>query len=223
MNNAKTRLEMKISIPSYTLAEELMNSISHGIGGALGIAALVLCVVKAALYGNAVSVAAVSIYGATLVILYTVSSIYHALRPNMAKRIFRVLDHCSIYLLIAGTYTPYTLISLRGTLGWVLFGVVWGAAALGIACNSIDIKKFRVLSFINYIASGWVVVIAAAPLAAAIGGAGSFLLLAGGIVYTVGALFYLLGKACPFMHSTFHIFVLAGSILHFFSILLYVI
>ena len=217
-----TSLEKKVSIPRYTFGEELANAITHGIGGALGIAALVLCVVKAALFSGAAAVVSAAIYGSTLIILYSVSSVYHALRINKAKRVMRIIDHCSIYLLIAGTYTPYTLVSLRGALGWVLFGVVWGAAALGIVCNSIDIKKFRVLSFITYIASGWVIVVAFVPLSAVIGTAGAGLLIGGGVIYTVGAVFYLIGKKLRYMHSAFHLFVLAGSILHFFSILLYV-
>lgn len=221
--------EHRISIPRYTLAEELINSITHGVGSLLGIAALVLCVVLSVMHGNVWAVVSSAIYGSALVILYTMSTIYHALKINMAKRVFRVIDHCSIYLLIAGTYTPYTLVALRNesvwglSPGWILFGIVWSAAVMGITFNAIDIKKFRIVSMITYIAMGWVIVLASAPLARVLDSVGIGLLLAGGVIYTVGALFYAFGKKHKYMHSLFHVFVLAGSILHFFSILLYVI
>lgn len=229
MNNNNHIKEHRIPIPSYTLAEELINSITHGVGSLLGIAALVLCVVLSVLHGNVWAVVSSIIYGSALIILYTMSTIYHALRVNMAKRVFRVIDHCSIYLLIAGTYTPYTLVALRNetvwglSLGWVFFGIVWGAAAIGITLNAVDLKKFRIFSMISYIAMGWVIVMASAPLSRVIGSGGTGFLLGGGVVYTVGALFYAFGKKHRFMHSLFHIFVIAGSVLHFFSILLYVI
>lgn len=213
----------RIFIPNYTLGEEITNAVTHGIGAGLGIAALVLCVVKAVISGaGGIAVTAAAIYGSSLILLYTVSTIYHALRVNKAKRVFRVLDHCTIYLLIAGTYTPYTLISLRGPLGWTLFGIIWGTAILSIVLNSIDLKKFRVFSFIAYLVMGWAIVFASQPLAAAIGGSGVGFLLGGGVIYTVGCIFYAVGKHHRYMHSIFHVFVLGGSILHFFSILLYV-
>jgi len=229
MENITRSEEHRISIPDYTFAEELMNSVTHGIGSLLGIAALVLCVVLSVLHGNVWAVVSSAIYGSALVILYTISSIYHALRINTAKRVFRVIDHCSIYLLIAGTYTPYTLVALRNesvwglSPGWILFGIVWGAAVMGIVFNAVDMKKFRVVSMITYIAMGWVIILAAAPLARVLDGTGIGLLFTGGVIYTVGALFYAFGKKIRFMHSLFHVFVLAGSVLHFFSILLYVI
>lgn len=229
MEGSKQVKEHRISIPSYTLAEELINSITHGVGSLLGIAALVLCVVLSVMHGNVWAVVSSAIYGSALIILYTMSTIYHALKINMAKRVFRVIDHCSIYLLIAGTYTPYTLVALRNesvwglSPGWILFGIVWGAAVMGIIFNAIDIKKFRIVSMITYIAMGWVIVLASAPLTRVLDGVGIGLLLAGGVIYTVGALFYVFGKKHKYMHSLFHVFVLAGSILHFFSILLYVI
>ncbi len=229
MESSKQIKEHRISIPNYTLTEELINSITHGVGSLLGITALVLCVVLSIMHGNIWAVVSSAIYGSSLVILYTMSTIYHALKINMAKRVFRVIDHCSIYLLIAGTYTPYTLVTLRNesvwglSVGWILFGIVWGAAAMGITFNAINIKKFRIVSMITYIAMGWVIVLASAPLARALDGVGIGLLLTGGVIYTVGALFYAFGKKHRYMHSLFHVFVLAGSILHFFSILLYVI
>lgn len=213
----------KIAIPSYTLGEELLNSISHGIGALLGAAALVLCVVVSALHRDPWAVVASSIYGSSLVILYCMSTIYHALRVNMAKRVFRVIDHCSIYFLIAGTYTPYTLVSLRGPIGWTLFGIIWGAAIVGIVLNAIDIKKFKVVSMITYIAMGWAIIFAAKPMAAAIEWGGILFLILGGISYTIGASLYAIGKKRRYLHGVFHIFVVIGSTLHFFSILFYVI
>lgn len=214
--------ESRITIPKYTLGEELLNSISHGVGALLGAAALVLCVVAAAMHGNVWGVVSGSIYGASLVILYTMSTIYHALKVNKAKRVFRVIDHCSIYFLIAGTYTPYTLVTLRGGWGWTLFGIVWGAAALGITLNAIDLKKFKVLSMITYLAMGWVIIIAIKPMLGALAPGGLWLLLLGGISYTIGAVLYLIGKKRKYVHGVFHIFVVIGSLLHFFSILFYV-
>lgn len=218
-------MKNEITIPNYTLSEELISSISHGLGAALGIVALVMCVVKSALKGSIIGVVCSSIYGASLIILYMMSTMYHALKRNRAKKVFRVIDHCSIYLLIAGTYTPYTLIALKGAIGWVLFGVVWGAAAVGITLNAVNINKFKVFSMITYIAAGWVIIIAAKPLADVLAAEGILLLLIGGIAYTVGAVLYVIGKKMKlkYMHSVFHFFVLAGSILHFFSIYLYVI
>jgi len=216
-------LRDKITIPVYSLGEEITNAILHGIGALLSIAALVLCVVFSAIHGNGYAVVSSCIYGSTLIILYTMSCLYHSFKVNNAKRIFRIIDHCSIFLLIAGTYTPYTLVSLNGILGWSMFGLIWGCAILGIVLNSIDLNKYKILSMILYIAMGWVVIFTFKPLIKAIKTGGIYLLLAGGIIYTIGAIFYGLGKKRKYMHSIFHFFVLAGSILHFFSILLYVV
>lgn len=214
-----------ITIPAYSLSEELISSISHGVGALFGVTALVLCVVFSALHGDAWAVVSSAIYGAALVILYSMSSIYHALKINKAKRVFRVFDHCSIFLLIAGTYTPYTLVTLRqsGATGWILFGVVWGAAILGIVFNSIDLKRYKIPSMICYLATGWVMVFAMKPLIDNLHGNGIILLFVGGAAYTLGAILYGLGKKYKYFHSVWHFFVLAGSILHFFSILLYVV
>jgi len=212
----------KITLPNYCHAEELINSISHGVGALFGITALVLCVVVSTLNNNVWGIVSGSIYGATLIILYSMSTIYHALRIEGARRVFRIFDHCSIFLLIAGTYTPYMLVSLRGPLGWTYFGIVWGAAILGIVLNVISVDKFKAISMACYIIAGWMIVFAFKPLCAIIDRPGIVLLLAGGIVYTIGAVLYALGSKIKFMHATWHIFVLAGSILHFFSILFYV-
>lgn len=215
--------ELKIKIPTYSLGEELLSSISHGIGTLLGVTALVLCVIRSVQHGNPWAIAASIVYGITLILLYCASTIYHALRVNRAKQVFRVLDHCNIFLLIAGTYTPYTLVSLNGKIGWILFGVVWAAAILGIIFNAISVERFKVFSMICYLAMGWVIVFAFRPFLAAAGWDATFLLLAGGVAYSVGAILYGVGKKVKYMHSIWHFFVLAGSILHFFSIYLYVV
>ncbi len=212
-------------LPSYTKGEEIFNMVSHIVGGALGITALTLCVIFAALHHNVYGVVGSAIYGASLIVLYTMSSLYHGLPANKtAKKVFQILDHCSIFLLIAGTYTPISLGPLREystPLGWVIFGVVWGAAAIGIVFNSIDIKAYRKFSAICYLAMGWCVVFAWKATVASLHPNAIVLLLAGGVSYTVGALVYYFFKKKRYMHSIFHLFVLAGSILHFFTILFY--
>lgn len=216
-------LKDKIIIPNYSLGEELVNSISHGIGALLSIAALVLCVVISAMHGNPTAVVASSIYGSSLIILYTMSTLYHSFKVNNAKRVFQIIDHCSIFLLISGTYTVFTLVVLGDAVGWTLFAIVWSATILGIICNSININKFKPLSMVLYLAMGWVVVFAFKPLAEKLATNGIILLIVGGIMYTVGAIFYGIGKRKKYMHSIFHMFVLAGSILHFFAVILYAI
>ena len=217
------KLKDKIIIPKYTLGEEITNAIIHGIGALLGIAALVLCVVFSAIHGNPYAVVSSSIYGATLIILYTISCLYHSLKVNNAKRVFRIIDHCSIYLLIAGTYTPYTLVTLNGTIGWITFGIIWASAILGITLNAINLDKFKKFSMILYLAMGWMIIFSFKYLASNLARPGLYLLLGGGIIYTIGAIFYGLGKNKKYMHSVFHIFVLIASILQFFSIFFYVI
>ncbi|MFR5951120.1 MAG: PAQR family membrane homeostasis protein TrhA [Clostridia bacterium] len=221
----RTKLRDRI-LPKYTKGEEIFNMTSHIVGGALGIVALVLCVVFAAVHGNGYGVVSGAIYGITMVILYTMSSIYHGLNPKRkAKKVFQVLDHCSIYLLIAGSYTPFALCTLREystALGWTIFGVIWFVAILGIILNSIDIKKFRVFSMICYLVMGWCIVFKINLLPELLGTAGFVLLLLGGLAYTIGAILYGLGKKHKYMHSVFHLFILLGSLLQFFTILLYV-
>ena len=221
----RTKLSDRI-LPKYTKGEEIFNMTSHIVGGALGIVALVLCVVFAAIHGNGYGVVSGAIYGVTMIILYTMSSIYHGLNPKRkAKKVFQVLDHCSIYLLIAGSYTPFALCTLREydtALGWTIFGVIWFVAILGIVLNSIDIKKFKVFSMICYLVLGWCIVFKINLLPELLGTAGFVLLLIGGLSYTVGAILYGLGKKHKYMHSIFHLFILLGSLLQFFTILLYV-
>ncbi len=205
----------------YTLGEELVNSISHGIGAGLGIAACVLCIIKAALSGNPWAVVSCSIFGATLILLYLNSTLYHALAKNKAKRVFRIIDHCSVFLLVAGTYTPYLFVSLHGAIGWVLFGIIWGLTAIGITLNIIDPDKYEIPSTLINVVTGWGIIFAYSPLKAAIGSSGIALLIIGGVVYTVGAVLYSIGDKVKYMHSIFHFFCIGGSILHFLSIYLY--
>ena len=221
------RIKLKDRIlPTYTKGEEIFNMTSHIVGAVLGIVATVLCVVFAAIHGNGYGVVSGSIYGVTMIILYTMSSIYHGLSPKRySKKVFQVLDHCSIFLLIAGSYTPFALCTLREystATGWTIFGVIWAIAILGIVLNSIDIKKFKIFSMICYLIMGWCIVVKINLLPQLLGKNGFILLLAGGIAYTIGAVLYGIGKKKKYAHSIFHLFILAGSILQFFCILLYV-
>ena len=218
----QTNRPHRISIPKYTLGEELMNSISHGIAACLGITALVLCIVKSCNPLDGYKLASSIVFGITTTMLYLMSCLYHALKVNKAKRVFRVIDHCTIFLLIAGTYTPYTLITLRGFTGWLLFGIVWGVGILGIVLNAVSLRKFAKLSVFCYIALGWVVVFASRQLISSLDLAGLWLLLLGGIAYTIGAILYGIGSKKRYFHSVFHFFCMIGTILHFFSIYLYV-
>ena len=217
------KLKDKITIPNYTLGEELVSAISHGIGSLLSIAALVLCVVFSAIHNNVYAVVSTTIYGSTSIILYTMSTLYHSLKVNNAKRVLRILDHSSIFLLIAGTYTPYTLVILPPSLGWTIFGIEWACCIIGITLNSIDLKKFKKISMILYLIMGWMIIISFKTLINNMDIRGIYLMLSGGILYTIGAIFYGIGKKKKYMHSIFHMFVLSASVLFFFSIFLYVI
>lgn len=212
----------RIAIPHYTLGEELMNSISHGVGALFGIVALVLCVVRAAQSGDPYRIVSGAIFGFTVLILYLMSCLYHALKVNKAKRVFRVIDHCTIFLLIAGTYTPYTLVSLRGSVGWWVFGVIWATAIVGIVLNAVSLKKFSKISVALYLIMGWMIIIAYQPMVQAIPGGGMQLLVWGGVAYTVGAILYGVGSRKKYFHSIFHFFCMIGTALHFLSIYLYV-
>ena len=212
----------RIAIPHYTLGEELMNSISLGVGALLGIAALVLCVVRAAPTGDPYRIVSGAIFGFTVLILYLMSCLYHALKVNKAKRVFRVIDHCTIFLLIAGTYTPYTLVSLRDSVGWWVFGVIWATAIVGIVLNAVSLKKFSRISVALYLIMGWMIIIAYQPMVQAIPRGGMQLLVWGGVAYTLGAILYGIGSRRKYFHSIFHFFCIIGTVLHFFSIYLYV-
>ena len=212
----------------YTIGEEIANAVTHGIGAIFSIVALVLMVVFAACYGNAWQVVSVSIYGSTLIILYTMSTLYHAITNEKAKKVLRVFDHASVYLLIAGTYTPFTLVILRqdGAIGWVIFGIVWGIAIIGMALSSLLIgKKLTKLQTLLYILLGWVIIWAFPSILNVMKTnntlGGIYWLLAGGILYTVGTIFYI-KKNKKFFHSIWHIFVLLGTVCHFISVMFYI-
>ncbi|WMJ21988.1 hemolysin III family protein [Paludicola sp. MB14-C6] len=211
------------SIKMYSLGEELLNAITHGLGALFGVAGAAYLIVFTSLFCDAWSIVSASIYGGSLIILYTMSTLYHALTNETAKKVFRVFDHSTIFLLIAGTYTPYTLVTIReeGIWGWLVFGVVWGSAVVGITFNAISVEKFKKLSMILYIASGWAAVLAMMPIIRNLAPNGLWLMLLGGIFYTGGIVFYKM-KHKKYFHGIWHLFVLAGSVSHFFSILFYV-
>ncbi len=222
----RTKLADRV-LPTYTRGEEIFNMVSHIVGAPLGIVAIVLGVVFSAIRGNGYGVASSIVYGVTLILLYTMSSIYHGLNPKLkAKKVFQIIDHCSIFLLIAGTYTPFALCTLREystAIGWTVFGVVWGLAILGITLNAIDLKKFKVFSMICYLTMGWCIIFRIDIIFKSLGPVGFALLLLGGIVYTVGALFYGIGKKHKWMHSVFHLACVIGSLLQLLCVLIYVI
>ena len=223
----RTKLIDRI-LPPYTRGEEIMNMVTHIVGGAMGVVALVLCIIRALLNHNVYGVVGGAIFGVTMIILFTMSSIYHGLRPNlMAKKVFQVIDHCAIFILISGTYTPIVLCTLREAnpaLGWTYFGIVWAVAIFGIALNAVDLKKYSTFSLICYLALGWFIIFNIKTVALGIGLGGMVLLAGGGIAYTIGAVLYAIGKKkkIRYVHSVFHIFVDIGSLLHFLCILLYV-
>lgn len=210
------------SIRQYTIAEEIANSITHGFGILFSIAGLAVLSAFSSVFGNVYHIVSCSIYGATLILLYTASTIYHTIRDPRAKQILRIIDHSAIFLLIAGTYTPFTLVTLQGTWGWSLFGTVWGIAIIGIIIQCTRLRKYRFLSIALYLIMGWSIVVAIKPLYSSLPSGGLWLVLSGGLAYTFGVLFYL-WKSMRFSHAIWHIFVLAGSILHFFAVLFYVI
>ncbi len=203
----------------YTLGEEISNSVSHGIGAGLSVAGTVVLIVVSAVNSNAWGVVSSCIYGASLIILYTMSTLYHSITNQKAKSFFRVMDHNTIFLLIAGTYTPITLYFLNGAIGWVLFAVVWAAAIIGIVMNSVNLEKARIPSVFCYVAMGWVIVIAIRPLMASMPNISLYLLVAGGVFYTLGIVFYAVKKV-KYFHFVWHIFTVAGSVLHYFAVLL---
>jgi hemolysin III len=205
----------------WTLGEEVAHAVSHGVGVVLAIAGLAVLVTVAALRGNIWHVTGAAIFGATLVLLYSASTLYHAIPLVRAKRVLRVLDHSAIYLLIAGTYTPFTLGPLRGPWGWALLGVVWTGAVAGVIFKSIAVERAPILSTALYVAMGWCVVVALGPLTRAMAPGGLVLLFAGGAAYTLGIAFYAWERR--FHHFIWHLFVLAGSVFHYFAVLLYVI
>ncbi len=212
-------------LPNYTRTEEKMNMITHIIGGAFGVVALVLCIIIAAKNQNVWGIVTGSIYGFSMIALYTVSSIYHGLHKNMGKKVMQVIDHCTVYFLIAGTYTPILLVSLRQVnekIAWTLFAVVWGLTLIAATLTAIDLNKYKKFSMACYIGIGWSIIFAIKPTIQALTLPGFLLMLAGGIAYTVGAVLYHVGKKVKYIHSVFHIFVLLGTVLHFLCIIIFV-
>ncbi len=203
-----------------TLREEIANSITHGIGFLLSIVGLVVLVVSASADGDPWKVVSFSVYGGTLVALYLASTFYHSFHSPRLKHALRVVDHCAIYLLIAGTYTPFTLLNLRGPLGWTLFGIIWGLAAIGIGAKAFHVDRYPILTPLIYIAMGWIGAFAALPSLELIPAPGIALLFAGGVTYTLGVIFYALERL-PYNHAIWHLFVLFASAFHFFAVLFY--
>ena len=207
---------------SYTLGEEIANSLTHGLGTGLAVAALVILVAFAVLEHDGYKLASAIVYGIALVLQYAASTLYHAVPQPRAKHVFKILDHCGIYLLIAGTYTPFCLVTLRETNGWWLLAVIWGLAIVGIALEAFWVYRPRWVSVVLFLGMGWMVVTSIGPLVDNLASGGLWLLVAGGLAYTVGTAFYVLERI-HYMHAVWHLWVLAGSVLHFFAVLLYVI
>lgn len=204
-----------------SVIEELANGITHGIGLALSIVGLIVLVVLAVLRGDAWQIAGCTTFGITLVLLYAASTMYHSFRAPRLKRVFKILDHTAIYLLIAGTYTPFTLVNLRGFWGWTLFGLVWGLSVFGTLWRLFHVERFEIVSILVYVAMGWLVLIAIKPVMSAVPLSGMVWLFAGGLFYTTGLLFFA-WKRVPYNHAIWHVFVMAGSLCHYFAVMFYV-
>ena len=205
----------------YTVGEEIFNSVSHGVGALLSIAALTLLIVFAVFRSDGYGLASAIVFGVSLILLYSMSTVYHIIQNETAKKVLRVFDHCSIFILIAGTYTPYLLMCMRNALGWTMFGLIWGVTVLGIVLNAVNLERFRRFSLVCYICMGWAIVFTIKPIIQNIALPGVVLLITGGVVYTIGVIFYVL-KRYRYMHSIWHLFVLGGSVCHYLSVLLYV-
>lgn len=205
---------------TYPRREEVANAITHGIGAMLSLAGLVLLIVFSSLKGTAWHIVSFTIYGVSMLLLYVCSTLVHSFKEGKVKDLFEFFDHSSIYLFIAGTYTPLLLVAIRGPLGWSLFGIVWGIALLGVLFKAFFVKRFLFMSTIFYLIMGWLIVAAWGPLTAAVPQPGIVLLVTGGILYSLGTIFYV-WRIFPYHHAIWHLFVLAGSVTHFFAILLY--
>ncbi|HIS38360.1 MAG TPA: hemolysin III family protein [Candidatus Onthousia faecavium] len=213
----------KITIPKYSLGEEIINAISHGLGVLLGITALILTIIFAAKNNNTIGIVSACIYGSTMIIMYLMSCLYHSLSPRLkAKKVFRVIDHCDIYIFIAGCYTPYCLSLIKGTEGIIIFIIIWLSAIIGVLLNAINLEKFQIPSTAMYLIMGWLIIFSYNDIKSLLPSTGLNLLIGGGVIYTIGAILYGIGSKRKYFHSVFHFFVLAGSVFHFFSILLYV-
>lgn len=213
-------IEERTPIGLYTHGEEVLNAVSHGVGTLFAVAGAAYLITWCALFSDAWAVIASAIYGGTLIILYAMSTLYHAITNQRAKRVMRVLDHSSIFLLIAGTYTPIAFVLLEhSAMGWTIFGLVWGSAVVGIILNAISIERFKRLSMLLYLLAGWAIVIAMKPVVERMPSDGLLLLFLGGVFYTGGIIFYVMKKK-RYFHGIWHFFVLAGSMAHYFAILL---
>lgn len=218
----RTKLADRV-LPDYSKGEEIFNMVSHIVGGAFSIVAMVLCIIVAALHHNPWGVVASCIYGVTMIALYTMSSIYHGLRAGTAKKVFQIIDHCTIYFMIAGSYMPFIFCAIREqspVICWIIFGIEWTLVAIATTLTAIDIKKTKKLSMICYIGMGWTMVLFYKYLVQSLESTGILLLVLGGVLYTIGAIIY--GFKRKYAHNIFHVFVVLGSIAHFFSIILYV-
>lgn len=208
-------------VAAYNFREELLNSITHGAGVLLSIAALVLLIVFSTVYGSTSHVVGCTIFGVTLILLYTASTLYHSCQKPQLKKVFKIIDHSCIYLLIAGTYTPFLIVTLRGAIGWTMFAVIWFLAVSGIVFKIFFVHRFKIVSTIAYVLMGWMIIFAIKPLIDSIQSGGIIWLVAGGLAYSLGVIFYAWEKL-PFNHAIWHLFVLAGSVCHFFAVLFYV-
>ncbi|MBW9259805.1 MAG: hemolysin III family protein [Candidatus Thiodiazotropha sp. (ex. Lucinisca nassula)] len=215
-------MQPEITGSQYTLGEEIAHAVTHGVGVLLSVAGLAILVTYAALYGDVWHITSCSIYGATLILLYSASTLYHGIPMPRAKKLLQRFDHAAIFLLIAGTYTPFTLVNLRGSWGWTLFGLVWGFAIVGVLLELFRDVRLKWLSLSLYLGLGWLVVVAIKPLIDAVEVGGIVLLLAGGLCYSLGVIFYI-WRRLAYHHAVWHLFVLAGSVLHFFSVFFYVV
>ncbi|CCZ00289.1 channel protein hemolysin III family [Clostridium sp. CAG:793] len=222
----RTKLKDR-ELPTYTKGEEIFNMVSHIVGGAIGLIGMVLCIIFSAIHQNSYAIVGSIIYGISMIFLYTMSSIYHGLKPTRkAKKVMQILDHCTIYVLIAGTYTPILLSSIMKVdqvAAWTMLAIVWIFAILGIVLNAIDLKQFRVFSMICYIAMGWCIIFRIDLVIKSLGMTGFILILLGGIIYTLGTILYGIGKKVKYMHSMFHLCVVIGTLLQLIAIILYVV
>ncbi|MBM0067330.1 PAQR family membrane homeostasis protein TrhA [Alkalicoccobacillus gibsonii] len=205
----------------FSKDEELANAITHGIGAVISIACLTLLIVFASLYGNAWHIVSFSIYGTSMLLLYASSTLVHSFPPGKAKDLFEILDHSAIYLFIAGTYTPILFIVVQGALGWTLFGIIWGIATLGIVFKIFFVKKFLVISTIFYLLMGWMALFAIKPIVLTLPIQGTLFLIGGGVLYSLGTIFYI-WRGFKFHHAVWHLFVLGGTVLHFFLVIMYI-
>ena len=221
----RTKLKDRV-LPTYTKGEEIFNMVSHIVGGALGVITTILAIVIGAIHHNGYGIVSGIIFGISMIFLYTMSSIYHGLSPKkLSKKVMQIMDHCAIFVLIAGSYTPFALCTLREyspALGWTIFAIIWIFAALGITLNAIDLKKYKIFSMICYLVMGWCIIFKINLLPQAIGMNGIWLLVSGGLAYTIGVIFYVLQNKIKYLHSIWHLWILVGSILHFLCIILYV-